>query len=111
MAPGWEGLIVPSRLQAAFAASRPVIFVGPDACEVADWLRESQGGWVAAPGDVSAVLAAVEAARDPSERARRGAAARAFASERFDRARNCGRVADLVESAAAAAFARRAAID
>ena len=111
MAPGWEGLIVPSRLQAAFAAARPVIFVGPDACEVADWLRESQGGWVAAPGDVSAVLAAVEAARDPSERARRGAAARAFATERFDRARNCGRVADLVESAAAPAFARRTAID
>jgi glycosyltransferase involved in cell wall biosynthesis len=110
MAPGWEGLIVPSRLQAAFAAARPVIFVGPDACEVADWLRESHGGWVAAPGDVSAVLAAVEAARDPAERARRGAAARAFASERFDRARNCGRVADLVESAAPT-FARRAAID
>ena len=66
MAPGWEGLIVPSRLQAAFAA--------------------------------------VEAARDPSERARRGMAARTFALERFDRARNCGRVGDLVEEAATGAL-------
>jgi glycosyltransferase involved in cell wall biosynthesis len=105
--PAWDGVMVPSRLQAAFASARPVIFAGPAGSEVAQWILESGGGWAVAPGDVDGVLAAVESARDPRERARRGASARAFAAQRFDRARNCGRLADLVE----AAFARGAAID
>jgi glycosyltransferase involved in cell wall biosynthesis len=103
VAPEWAGVIAPSRLQAAFAAARPVLYVGPDECEAADWVRESGGGWVAAPGDVAAVVAAVEEARDPAARAARGGAARAYAAERFDRASNRARVADLVEGAAGAA--------
>jgi glycosyltransferase involved in cell wall biosynthesis len=99
MAPGWEGVMVPSRLQAAFACGRPVIFAGPPECEATEWIRESGGGWTVAPGDAGGMLAAVSAACDPTERERRGAAARAFAAERFDRARNCGRLADLVEDA------------
>src|SRR5688572_4281502 len=63
VAPGWGGVMVPSRLQAAFAAGRPVLYVGPDECDVADWVRDSGGGWVAAPGDVTAVMAAVDEAR------------------------------------------------
>src|SRR6185295_16199872 len=41
---GWSGIIVPSKLQAAFAAGRPVLFVGPSGTEVATWIAESGGG-------------------------------------------------------------------
>ena len=97
----WQGLIVPSKVQAAFAAARPVIFVGPRDNEVASWTLESGGGWVVGEGDVDGLLAAVEAAQHPGERARRGQAALAFARLRFDPARNRGRVADIIEGAAA----------
>ncbi|MCC6739394.1 MAG: hypothetical protein IT452_10135 [Planctomycetia bacterium] len=60
-------------------------------------------GWVVAEGDVDGLLAAVEAARDPAERARRGAAARRFATERFDAATNVGRICGMLEGAARSA--------
>ena len=101
LAAPWQGLIVPSKVQAAFAAARPVIFVGPRDSEGASWTLDSGGGWVVGEGDVAGLLAAVDAARDPAERARRGRAALAFAREHFDPARNQARVADIIERAAA----------
>jgi hypothetical protein len=47
---------------------------------------------------VDGLLKAIDAAQDPAERARRGAAGRAFAREHFDLWRNCGRIADLLEA-------------
>jgi glycosyltransferase involved in cell wall biosynthesis len=96
----WQGLIVPSKLQGIFAASRPALFVGPEDNEVARWIRESGGGWVVAEDDVSGLLSAIDDARDPVERERRGQAALEFARERFDRDRNLATVARLVEHAA-----------
>jgi colanic acid biosynthesis glycosyl transferase WcaI len=95
----WQGLIVPSKLPAAFSVGRPVIFVGPVECEVARWVRESGGGWVVAEDDVNALLRAVESARDAGERKRRGASAAAFGGQHFDRATNRRRIADLFEGA------------
>jgi glycosyltransferase involved in cell wall biosynthesis len=100
MQTGWEGLIAPSKLQTAFAVGRPVLFVGPGDSEISRWIQESGGGWTVSEGDVGGILAAIEAARNPSERARRGAAALAFAREHFDRQRNCDRIAELLEEAA-----------
>jgi glycosyltransferase involved in cell wall biosynthesis len=102
LAAPWQGLIVPSKVQAAFAASRPVIFVGPRDSEGAAWTLESGGGWVVGEGDVSGLLAAAEAAGDAAERSRRGQAGLAFARERFDPGRNRQRVAGIIERAAAA---------
>ena len=96
----WQGLVVPSKVQAAFAAARPVIFLGPRENEGASWVEESGGGWVVAEGDVAGLLAAVAQARDPAERSRRGQAGLAFARERFDLMRNVERVARIVEAAA-----------
>jgi len=96
----WQGLIVPSKVQAAFAVGRPVIFVGARDNESAAWIEESGGGWVVGEGDVPALLAAVEQARDAGERERRGGAGLAFARERFDPRRNVARVVALVEDAA-----------
>jgi glycosyltransferase involved in cell wall biosynthesis len=97
----WQGLIVPSKLQAAFTLGRPVIFVGPRENEAADWVLASGGGWVVAVNDVKALLQAVGAAVDPVERARRGELARAFARHHFDRATNTARIAELLESSVA----------
>lgn len=99
--PGWQGLIVPSKLQASFAVGRAVLFVGPRDCEVADWIEESGGGWIVAPGDVEGVLRAVEAAGDPGERSRRGRRAADYAADRFPRARAVARIAGLFEGALA----------
>jgi glycosyltransferase involved in cell wall biosynthesis len=93
----WQGLMVPSKIQAIFAVGRPVIFVGKRENELARWTSESGGGWVVDEGDVGGLLHAIDEARDPAERARRGQAALGYARERFDRERNLKRVADLVE--------------
>lgn len=98
---GWSGIIIPSKLQAAFSAGRPVIFVGPRDNEVADWIAESGGGWIVEEDDVDGLLAAVASARDPTERARRGDAAREYARIHFDRQRNCAQIAALLEGCAA----------
>jgi hypothetical protein len=95
----WQGLVVPSKLPAAFAAARPVVFVGPEGNEPAAWVRESGGGWRAAEEDVAGLLAAVREACHPAARAERGARALAFARERFCAARNRARVADLLQDA------------
>jgi putative colanic acid biosynthesis glycosyltransferase WcaI len=100
LSPGWQGLVVPSKVQAAFAVARPVIFLGPRDNEGSSWVEESGGGWVVAEGDVSGLLAAVDQARDPAERTRRGQAGLAFARERFDPSRNTERIARIVEAAA-----------
>jgi glycosyltransferase involved in cell wall biosynthesis len=100
LATPWQGLIVPSKVQAAFAVARPVIFVGPRDSEGAAWTLESGGGWVVGEGDVTGLLAAVAQARDPQERRRRGQAGLAFARAHFDPARNAERIARVVEEAA-----------
>jgi colanic acid biosynthesis glycosyl transferase WcaI len=97
---GWEGLIVPSKLQAAFASGRPVIFLGPRESEPFDWIAASGGGWAVAEDDVDGLLRAVAEAADPEERARRGTAALRFAREHFDRHRNTARIAELLENCA-----------
>lgn len=98
----WQGLIVPSKLPAAFSIGRPVIFVGPSENEIAAAITQSGGGWVVGEGDVDGLMRAVEEARDPAERERRGAAGRRYARTAFDRERNVGRVADLLEECASA---------
>ena len=95
----WQGLIVPSKVQAAFAVGRPVIFVGPRENESAAWIEESGGGWVVGEGDVPALLAAVEQAADAGERERRGEAGRAFARAHFHPPRNTERIVEIIERA------------
>jgi glycosyltransferase involved in cell wall biosynthesis len=94
---GWEGVIVPSKVQGILAVGRPVIFVGPEQNEAARWIQEAEAGWIVGEGDVEGLLAAIDAARDAVERQRRGSAARAFARSHFTRDTGCGRIADLLE--------------
>jgi glycosyltransferase involved in cell wall biosynthesis len=96
---GWEGLMVPSKLQAAFALGRPAIFVGPRNSEPFEWIAASGGGWAVAESDVDGLLRAVAQAANLEERARRGEAALRFARQHFDRERNTSRLAALLEGA------------
>jgi glycosyltransferase involved in cell wall biosynthesis len=96
---GWEGLIVPSKLQAAFALGRPAIFLGPRNSEPFEWVAASGGGWAVAEGDVDGLLRAAAQAANPEERARRGEAALRFARKHFDRERNTLSIAQLLEGA------------
>jgi glycosyltransferase involved in cell wall biosynthesis len=98
----WQGIMVPSKIQAAFVVGRPVIFVGGAANEAASWVRESGGGWTVGRGDVDALRAAVREASDPAERARRGEAARSFARRNFDAPAGRAALAKLVEAYARA---------
>lgn len=96
----WSGLIMPSKLQAAFAVGRPVLFVGPPDSDPARWIRESGGGWVVSADDGDGLVRAVLEGLDPVERRRRGAAAYRFAREHFNQDANCTRLAELIENAA-----------
>jgi glycosyltransferase involved in cell wall biosynthesis len=91
--PAWDGLILPSKVQGSFAVGRPVLFVGSEQHEIAQWVRESQAGWHVPPDDVTGLTRAVRE-MIPQEHRDKGAAARRFASERFSLATNVRRVAD-----------------
>ena len=90
--PAWDGMMVPSKLQGIFAAGRPVIFTGSRTSSIGRWILESGAGWVCAPGDVADHVQAMCEALDPAERRKRGAAAKAFAGEWFDREKNVGQI-------------------
>jgi len=94
----WEGLILPSKLQGAFAVARPVICVGDPHGDLATWVRESGGGWVVPEGDVATLRAVIREAHDAPLRERRGAAAARYAGTVFDAQTNVGRVVDLFTS-------------
>jgi len=93
----WQGLIVPSKIQASFAAARPVLFVGGRDCETAAWIQESGGGWIVDQDDLDGLLKAIEQALNPNERQRRGQAALEFARKHFRMSENCARIAQLLE--------------
>lgn len=99
--PAWQGCMLPSKVQGIFAVGRPVILVGGDDNSAARWIRESGGGWVVAPGDAAGLERALEEARVPLERERRGAAALAYAAGRFDRHVNGSMMCEWIEAAAA----------
>ncbi len=103
----WQGLIVPSKIQASFAVARPVLFVGGRRCETAAWIEESGGGWIIDPNDLNSLLTAIEQAHNPDERRKRGQAALEFARNNFQMSENCAHIAQLLEGHAPNLTARR----
>lgn len=90
---GWEGTMVPSKLQGIFAVGRPVLFVGTESSSIGRWIKESRGGWVVAPGDTEAMYGAILEAALPGTCEIRGRAAGEFARCHFDREVNASKVA------------------
>lgn len=95
---GWSGVIVPSKFQAAFAVGKPVLYVGPEDSETAEWIRASGGGWVVAETDVEGLVRAFRECCDPAERQRRGRAGREFAEHHFNREINTRRICERIEA-------------
>jgi len=81
-----EGLLVPSKLYAAAAVGRPIMYVGPPTCEVARVVREHDLGWTGRAGDAAGLAAAIgNAARSRAWCEKRGARAREVFAAQFDR--------------------------
>jgi glycosyltransferase involved in cell wall biosynthesis len=93
----WKGCMIPSKVQAICQLERPIIFVGGRDTSPARWIAEYEAGWVVDEGDTEALRDAVERARDPRERARRGAGAKRLAKAVFDAGRNADRLCELIE--------------
>ena len=91
--PAWTGTMVPSKLQGIFAAARPAIFIGSSDSSIGQWIDQSGGGRTVPAGDPAALIAALQAARNPAERHTRGLSAAEFAATHFDRSSNVAAVA------------------
>jgi hypothetical protein len=50
MSPGWEGIVVPSKLYGCIRTGRPVLFVGPENADTAREIRANDWGGVLPPG-------------------------------------------------------------
>lgn len=80
---GWEGVVVPSKMQNVLAVGRPALVVAPAAAEPARWVRLSGAGWVVEPGAGQTLSACVAEAVAMAERQHRSDLAQALAERRF----------------------------
>jgi len=83
--PGFEGLVVPSKLLGYMARAVPTLYVGPDS-DVARFIERARGGACVAGGDVDAFARAIEHwIRHPDALRAAGAAAAAHYAQRLSR--------------------------
>ncbi len=67
MVPGFEGVILPSKLYGILAAGRPAIFVGPERSEIARIIKEDNCGIVVPNGSSEGLVRVIgEIRRDPA---------------------------------------------
>lgn len=84
MRPGWEGVMVPSKIFGTLGAGRPVVWVGGARSEVASVIRDADCGITVTPGDADALAAAIrKLAGDPALRNAMGTRARQTMIERW----------------------------
>lgn len=96
--PEWQGVVVPSKFQAACALGRPVVFAGPQKSAVGRWLAEADAGWGLPPDDSAAIESAASGLADAAVRAEKGANAARLFAQRFTKALCCAILADRIES-------------
>lgn len=99
------GISVPSKLYGAMASARPIIFIGPRACETADAIRDARCGITVDPrsdGDVAAGKRLAEILRGwadvRSVREELGARGRCAFLERYDHQLSCASFETVVRS-------------
>jgi colanic acid biosynthesis glycosyl transferase WcaI len=97
--PAWQGMLIPSKVQAAFAVGKPVLFVGGSDNSIAHWITESGAGWCVAPDNVDSLLTAIKEARDGDTRETMGRAATQFADMHFVREKNCAKICEMISMA------------
>jgi putative colanic acid biosynthesis glycosyltransferase WcaI len=75
--PGYEGLIVPSKIYGIMAVGKPALYIGPPSGEIPDLIRHHSIGWVVESGNENQLVEAIlEATRQPDVRKSYGANAR-----------------------------------
>jgi colanic acid biosynthesis glycosyl transferase WcaI len=96
--PGCEHLVFPSKLYGICAVERPVIFIGPPACEIARVVRENNLGHAFAGNQITEMAQALrQLAAAPLTLRRFGIAAGEFAA-RHDVGVGTARWAELLET-------------
>lgn len=90
---------MPSKVQAALAAGRPVLAHAPG--DVADLVVDSGAGLAAAPGDISATVSVIRelCAASPEELRRRGRVARRYYDQHFSPEAGARRLEDMLSAA------------
>jgi colanic acid biosynthesis glycosyl transferase WcaI len=84
--PGFEGLVVPSKLLGHMARGIPTLYVGPDDSDVAKLIADSGGGFAVRNGEVEQLAARlVLLAKNPLALQRMGASAVAYYFDRLSR--------------------------
>ena len=71
MSPGWEGIVVPSKLYGCIRTGRPVLFIGPENADTAREIRANDWGMVLPPGASGEEVAAamLDLAKKPTSSA------------------------------------------
>lgn len=77
MSPGWEGIVVPSKLYGCIRTGRPVLFIGPENADTAREIRANNWGKVLPPGasgeDVAGAILELAARPTRAPQLQRGA--------------------------------------
>ncbi len=55
LAPGFSGLVVPSKFFGALAIGRPILFSGSADSSIAEWIEQYRLGWVLTPYNVASI--------------------------------------------------------
>jgi colanic acid biosynthesis glycosyl transferase WcaI len=97
--PGFEGLVVPSKLLGHMARGVPTMYIGPKSGDIPDLLARSGGGVSVANGDIETASALlIELSRNPTIVDRMGAAAAHYYIEHLSRELGLTAYRSLVQS-------------
>lgn len=95
--PAGLGSVVPSKAYGIMAAGRPVLFIGPRACETARMIERFECGWQIDPGDAAALIVLLRRlSADPTAVERAGARARVAFEAHYDLPVGVARVARII---------------
>lgn len=84
--PGFEGLIVPSKIYGIMAVGKPVLYIGPVDGEIPSLIRKHHIGWTVRCGDVAGLVSAIaEGVNDSEKRRVYGENSRTAFVEQYDR--------------------------
>lgn len=98
---GTQGVIVPSKIYAALAAGRPILYIGSCECEAAMIVQQSGAGIVVQPRDVNGAADALKRlALNPSLRRIMGRRARQYYEQHFGRDKSVSTIVNAIETLA-----------
>lgn len=64
---GMQDVVMPSKFYGICAASRPVLFIGDDSCEIAQMIKQHECGYMANPGQVDEIVSILEKTKSSPE--------------------------------------------